>query len=377
MYRLLFIIPIFLLCTTLSAQENLPRHPTVDEVAAYLRFHLNEPPEGFISYFWIDDTPLLYTDLNGDGEEDLIARGWLFVAVMLWDGGNYSAPLQIIYTASPESGAWSQVTLDDWTLDGLLDITFDRRVPVQGADFTGNRFERTIISCELLCHVAWDGEIAEYIEVESETGMYLSQAEMTISENENGRVVLDVIVEDFAFNCTHVICTVRGEVIEQDGFQAHSRIGEKIRIRYLWDGLEFLRSDTLTLIDTHIMPPQSRLSAGNARIHYDEQCQLILDDVAIGEAFDCVIDFAQIYWRDNFLILEYAYFSDETLVVFDSSGVEQLRVSGAIRDSRLFGVRMDSENIYSAGERYNNDCPMAQCWFSLNQGISVIPSQIP
>lgn len=376
MYRLLLFL-CFIVCLSATAQSNLPRRPSIDEVATVLRANLGQPPEGFISYFWPDEeNALLYVDVNGDGEEDLIANGWLFVAIFLWQGDGYSEAFQLIQTANPDSGAWSTVSFLDYSLDNSPEIVFDLRLPIAGRSSGGNHFERSLIHCEIHCTIVWEAAIAEYFWVNSsEIGMYLYQTEMS-SYEENGQIWLEVIRQDFAFNCRLSVCRVSQEQASADLYEPRSRVGAVIKQRFLWDASRFVLLETISLIDSYPLPPNSQLSAsyGNhqAEIEIGETCQLILNDAPLGESFPCLLDFSRLEWRDLTgdsipeLLLEYAYFDSETLLVYNLEGEEIGRITGAIREPDLFGIRITENGILSAGNRYTDDCEF--CWYEVNQG---------
>ncbi|MEL6402941.1 MAG: hypothetical protein AAFR81_01145 [Chloroflexota bacterium] len=373
----------------LSAQTDaLPRNPTIDEVTAYLRLYLGEPPTGFTSYFWFEDTDsaLLHVDMDGDDDDDLIAQGWLFVAVMLWEDGAYSMPFQVVESASPNSGAWSQVHLQDWTLDGIPEIVFDTRYAIEGNGISGFRFERQLISCALLCAVAWEGTLAEYVEVNNsqDKGMYLYNAQLETIENSAGRVELVIDAQDFAFQCRLVMCQVQGETFAPDAYYPPSRLGAQVRVRYLWDGLSFLQSDYATLIESTVTRTNPQLIAMHeddlqADIVYtetDNTCQLRLSDALIGESFACIPDFVSLHWMRfedaDWLVLEYTYFNYEMLVLFDSDGNKIGHLQGVIRDDSFSGIRITNDTIIYTPTRYTASCPMDLCWFTLNDSqISV------
>jgi hypothetical protein len=376
MPRLLLILVIFLLCLNTTAQSNLPRRPSIDELASYLRANLQTPPQEFISYFWPDEENALhYRDVNGDGEEDLIAQGWLFVAVLLWERDGYSLPFQHIVTTSPESGAWSKVSFQDVTLDSRPEIVFDVRLPHRGQNSGGNRFERSLIHCDSDCRIIWQEEIANYFWVNSsEVGIYLYQSEIQALELE-GAKWLELSRRDFAFNCRLSACRVGQEQVSSDLYRSASRVGALVKIRYLWDGLRFNRFESLILVDTYPIAPQSQLAADyenqHARIDIQETCLLLINEIPLGSNFLCLLDFSRLEWRDVTgdsipeLLLEYAYFDTETLVIYSIEGQEMGRITGVIREANLFGVRILENGILATGNRYSETCDF--CWYELTQ----------
>ena len=374
-YRFLLLL-CFIFCLSATAQSNLPRRPNIDEVATVLRAHLGSPPEGFISYFWPDEeNALLYVDVNGDGEEDLIANGWLFVAIFLWRGDSYSEAFQLIETANTDSGAWSNVAFVDYTLDNSPEIVFDLRLPYTGNSSGGNRFERSIIHCESHCAIVWEAPIAEYFWVNSsEIGMYLYESEMQ-SYEENGQIWMELIRQDFAFNCRLSACRVSQEQASADLYEPRSRVGAVIKQRFLWDASRFVLLETITLVDSYPLVPSSQLSASysdkQAVIEIGERCQILVNDAPLGESFACLLDFSRIEWRDLTgdgipeLLLEYAYFDSETLLIYSIEGREIGRITGVIREADLFGIRITENGILSAGNRYSASCEF--CWYEFNQ----------
>jgi hypothetical protein len=382
MSRLSLILAIFLLCLSAAAQSGLPRRPSIDEVASYLRVNLVEPPEGFISYFWPDEANALrYVDVNGDGEEDLIAEGWLFVAVLLWQDESYGFAFQHIVTAKPDSGAWSKVSFADYNFDTRPEIVFDLRSPHPGQNSGGNRYERSLIHCENECRLIWQETIADYFWVNSrEVGIYLYQSDLQAYQRE-GEIWLELSRRDFAFNCRLSACRVSQENPAIDTFQPASRVGAIIKVRYRWDGIHFNRYEAITLVGSYPMPPQSQLEAGYAdkyaRIDIADGCQILLNEEMLGATFPCLLDFSRLQWRDVSgdavpeLLLQYAYFDSETLIIYRADGSELGRMVGAIRDADLFGIRVLEEAIFSAGDRYTSSCEGDYCWYELNQESSV------
>jgi hypothetical protein len=374
--RLCLILAAFFLCLSATAQSELPRRPSIDEVATVLRANLGQPPDGFISYFWPDEeNALIYADVNGDGAEDLIAQGWLFVAVFLWQGESYGIPFQHIETAKPDSGAWSKISLIDYTFDNSAEIVFDLRLPTEGRNAGGNRFERSIIHCGRECGIVWNAPSAEYFWINSsEVGIYLYQTKMQ-NYQEDGQIWLEVIRRDFAFNCRLANCRVSQEQAAPDLYEPRSRVGAVISQRYLWDNSRFVLMETLNLVDSYPIAPQSQLSASYAdkaaRVSIGESCQLFLNDAPLGEGFPCLLDFSRVEWRDLTgdsmpeLLLEYAYFDTETLLIYEIGGQEIGRIIGAIREPDLFGIRIVENGILAASSRYSDSC--AFCWYELNQ----------
>lgn len=377
----LWISPIF----AQSDAPALPRTPTLDDAAAYLRYHLGEPPIGFTSYFWFDDqTPaLIYADLDGDGDDDLVAQGWLFVAVMLWEDDSYSVPLQIIETQSIGSGAWSQVQLTDWTLDGITDVVFDTRLPLTQSGAYGYQFERRIISCALLCAVAWEGPTALYAEIDTaqDQGVYLYQTELHITHNPEERVMLSVLSTDFAFACRMQICQVTEETFAPDTYYPPARIGAQVETSFVWDGIEFLQTDRTTLVGASVMRARPQhIATSPAGIRADmtfdslsNQCVVSVEAIT-ADTFACVPDFVRLQWSQiedsAVLLVEYPAYNTETLVIYDIAGNELGRVSGFIRDPIWLGVRVEEDSVIVANERYTAECPQDLCWFTLSDRLT-------
>jgi hypothetical protein len=433
-YAKWLMIGIFLLSieVSLSAKAQIPaspcsqftiigtlnwREPTIEAIQNYLCFFAlggeGQPDAPDLS----ENTELIYRDIDGDKEPDLIVSDYLYVGVFRWltDRDEYFLDLQIHPPLAPRN-PYSKTFFEDWTNDGTSEVIFDVRSAYSGTDIAGDTWTRDVIHCEAAgCNLAWSGELADYFYIaSSQDGMSLRQSDLEFIVEPDNKVILLKTTREFAANCPY--CSLNNDPIQSYKDRTFLlRVGDTIQTHFRWNGKTFEQVEETVLQPRYIIEPQSNLDALNlsgrqaiisvekvgTRNSYEGQrdsCQLTINGDDIGESFLCLPDYTHVDWIDmtqdgenDLLVTVLASGLDSEKFTsfhpcvyqrllayqFSQNGYEQIAdVSGCMVSEDFFGVRiadMDADGqpeIVSAGElttHLPDDCFGGLCWYELNK----------
>ncbi len=401
--------------TPITPLEHLTtREPTLQQVEAFLTAY---PPGKFgdeaCRFYWLESTaPLMYVDLNGDDALDLLVEGQNHVAAMVWTGEEYSEPFQIHFCRGFRN-PWSQVSLEDWTNDGIPEIVFDYRDPSGGSGQSDEIWWRFLIHCGVTnCDIAWYGEAGEfyvYSYIDSFIdGIMLRKTQFFPHFNQDVPA-FETVTYEFAFHCTyncflnHDVPIPDGAVVQEEPY----RVGSVILTKYGWNGSTFEQVEERALTKPHVMQIPTQTTAEYAdmtvsvvetpvemggAVHYPE-CQLMVNDTEVGEPFLCLFPFVQ--WLDvtgdhapEVVVTAYAayYGAQETddrqcahqrmIIINTANGDPQqiANIIGCIWQPDLFGVRLENVDadaaleVIAGGERMMPDCCgiAGLYWYELN-----------
>lgn len=283
---------------------TLPRNPTAEQLYSYLLYHQvgrqtteQDNPRPFLR--WIFEAQFLYHDLNGDTQDDLVVFNDTNIAVMVWTGNEYGAPLVQNNVAGRIPGA--RVLFEDWTGDAVPELIYDYRDPYVGTNMGGSRWVRSVIHCGAeTCTLAWEG----YMEDNQFFGPYTRISYSEIRLGGDGTFVYQT----------------DGFYISAVGLQtseAETRITQfaTIQAEYEWTGTIFAR-----LTETITTPAQAFTETTNLEaIHNDQTaqifveiieanepqelynrvfCQLLINEQPIDDVFPCAEQYTSVTWRD-------------------------------------------------------------------------------
>lgn len=402
-----------------SAQEATPsstpilniREPTLAQLEAYLlAFSPISTNPNFSDFNWYDSDPIIYVDLNGDEELDLLVEGYRHLAVLVWLGERYSEPFQLYSSGSPRN-PWSQVTLEDWTNDRVPEVIFKTRDAYSGTGIGGHKWFRTVIQCDTThCFPIWEGEIADYFYMADLDGISLRQTMFSSAITVDNTLTIRAITTEFAFNCTQ--CYLANDLPIPEGSPIPTegnRVGAIIERLYAWNGRGYELIDETILEEASVIEIPTQMIAESALgvasvtlqmvdnprnlMRRYQQCQPMLDNQQIGEPFFCLFPFVQ--WRDitgdnqeELLISAFSGFNGaqddekacahQRLMVFeyrDEIWTEITNVIGCLFDSNLYGIRLedidddDALEIIAGGTRFSDfnvaECIGGFCWYEL------------
>ena len=269
----------------------------------------------------ISNAEWTYADVSGDGEDDLVIGGNMFVAVLLWEGDHYAVPYSIVkprFTRNPASTTY----LEDWTDDGVLEVIFDHRaVTPSGTDMWGNRWTRHVIHCGNPggCHLAWQAPYGGIAEYHLHMRMVLLQADIQRQVTAD-EVRLLYLVGAFHFSMgsddlerfdlpipIYDLINMPSSAREP---YAELAVNPRVLATYVWDGREFTPQSYDIVVEGYEVEDNSirtaTSGANEARVdgtrtgymfEHSYQCSLWINDQLITE-LSCELGFVTLEWRD-------------------------------------------------------------------------------
>lgn len=371
------------------------RQPSIAEIETYLtELFLMEEPSGHV-------IQLIYEDVNGDGEDDLVVSDYLFVGIFIWEETEYTG--SFIYQGYPwKYDPGSRVALEDWTNDGISEVVFDFREDTGGTGVRITDWSRYVIHCQIdgiSCKVVWAGQLGSLYEGYGPGGVSLLQTDVNQVNNDDNPPSLEVVTESFALYSQGAIPY---SFPIEDGILSYSG-GRKIEGSppfypieslkvytstldlFTWNGNEFEWQETQVLKPAEYIDSQATLESTNnqgqtASISVkpnndagleNDICQLSIDGNITGLPFGCKDNFTAVDWQDvtgddesELVITAYsgvyldAGFEGEYLVP-DKDCIHQrmlifqqennqwkqiANVTGCIVQSNLYGVRLEDMN---------------------------------
>ena len=409
--------------TITSVPPITNRQPSISELDSYLtELSLEEAPFEHI-------IEVIYEDVNGDGEIDLVVSDYLFVGIFIWQDDQYTG--SFIYQGYPwKYDPGSQITLEDWTNDGIPEVIFDFRDDTGGTGVRVTNWTRYVIHCqqnESTCKVIWAGQLGAFYEGYGPGGVALLQTDVDQINDVNESPSLEIVTESFAIYSQGTIpySSQIGDGIlsynggrKTEGFPPYyPRESLKVYTSTLdiftWNGSEFEWQETQVLKPAKYTESLAVLEAINgegktASISVkpnndagleNDICQLDIDGITTGLQFGCKDNFTVVEWRDvtndnteELVIM--AYSGVYTNVGFDGEGnfpdkdcihqrvivyqqvnslvKEIANVTGCVVQSDLYGVRF--EDIDDDGQL---EILAASGWFTSPRCSSVFSAKSP
>jgi hypothetical protein len=378
------------------------RIPEINQLDAYLKTTF---PDDF--YKLPDDIQLLYHDVNGDGEDDLLVDLFLQVIVMLWLEDHYGEPFRINYPRWKYDPS-SRTLLEDWTNDGIPEIIFDYRVDTGGTGFVSTWWLRHIIHCnENSCNLAWRGLTGGYVQDTNFGGTVVTRVDMRLIDNEDGLPTIRRLSNEFSIYC----CS--GVDYPSDDYNPRIlNVNQSTLDLFVWNGVEFELVDEQVVRLPYSIESQASLSAfgpmgvlanvsaesNRYQSPQNDVCQLFIKGEPIGSHFGCKRNFTTVEWRDitndgrdevvvTTLSGAFCYDVDGTelckdefvhqrLIVYEWDGQEArniANVAGCVVQEDLYGVRFEDfdhdgiDEILAASSLFLQiDCEWGHnCWYEI------------
>lgn len=425
--------------STLDPSQRIQsRYPSLEEIESYL---LDLPsayyqgtsknPEfvaNFVEDFkrrgFTEVNEIIYEDVNGDQQEDLIVTDKLMTAVFLWEGKFYLIPFVIVGSTGKYSPA-SRTDFEDWTGDNTPEIIFNYRGDSGGTGLIYYGWEQYVIHCfQTECAVIWSGFSASMYVDYNLGGLSLFQSPVE-HRQENEQVLLEQIQTGFSIYDSYYWAP---EQFIEVPFSSLIVLTTTQNI-YTWNGNTFGLSETNVISDPYVVEEEAILEAenelGTATIAYEnnfaadknnDYCQLLVDDNLVGGLFGCKRNLTDVEWLDITgddqpeVIVKALSGSrpeakagtwpdldhNEVVVLSEIDCVHQhllayqyadgiftkiADVEGCVVQGDLFGVRLtDLDNdgqveIIAANSWYTeHDCPgnvLYNCWFEFDYEIDV------
>ena len=162
------------------------KHPSVGELETYLT-SIASDKFPFYSPF-TENVELVYVDVSGDGQDDLIISDFLLASVFVWKDDHYREPF--LYQGYPfKYDPGSRVYLEDWTNDSVPEIVFDYRDDIGGTGARHTDWKKFVIHCSQKnsapCKVIWGGNVTAFSEDYNAGGLALYQTSIEHTINDN------------------------------------------------------------------------------------------------------------------------------------------------------------------------------------------------
>ncbi len=257
--------------------------------------------EGLIVYL-----AMVYEDINGDGESDLVIAGTEGTAIMIWERDHYLDPFLIpsSYQSSLEPPIIED-RFEDWTNDGVSEIIYDEKTTDHGTGYWISETKRLIIHCSILeCQTIWEGQIAEDVTDYNSGGMAKNRTDISHVLSQSGKPAIRANTHGFSVICCWILSgppptpslyvyTSTLSLYEWNG-QEFAFVDQKIiRNSYSIDAQQNLHATSHKGVDADIIYNEN-LAAGNN----NDVCQLLIDGLAVGERFGCRGNFTSMQWQD-------------------------------------------------------------------------------
>lgn len=343
----------------------------------------------------IERANILYKDVNGDSEDDLIITASDFVTVFIWEEGKYGYPFTILYYPR-KYGEASQVFFEDWTKDDVPEVIFDYRHDTGGTDIFGHIWYRHIIHCsDVDCHLVWDNEINYVINhFNRNNGLGFAKSHIRLIPDESGDLTLRKISEEFAvyvfdtvlqvYTSTLSIYSWTGETFEFTDEQIVSlphKVYKQEITPYTLEYKDFVSGDKVleTFIKQAVITATNKdgvtatiIAKGSDDFYYGmhiipiDFCELFLEGKQIGPPFACKHNFTTLEWKDitsdgqpEIIVIALAgtytvneegeYLSEEScfnqhLYAYQWNGTKTKNIAdivGCVIQSDLYGVRLE------------------------------------
>jgi FG-GAP-like repeat len=248
---------------------------------------------------------IVYADVNGDGQADLITYGSYGLIVLLWQGVHYSQPFSILGDVHNWMSPDNSVSYADWTGDGQPEIVFDSKtVTVHGTGILGTATARYLVHCYAdACQTIWQGRIGAEISDGTDGGMSHYQVDMRPATTQTGTLAIRTVDHGFYLYCCMGY--------DNDKPKSLHVMTSTLSI-YPWTGQTFglaqeqiisgaTRIDSrsmLTAADTQGVVAAVSAQNNHAGDNNNDQCQLAVAGQPEGGLFGCRGNFTTVEWKD-------------------------------------------------------------------------------
>lgn len=380
------------------------RKPTTDELKSYLQLAFP------VDFYGIDDSAnIIYADVSGDGQDDLIVDNFLEVIVLIWSGHTYLQPYRLHYSYWKYDPG-STIKLEDWTNDGTPEVIFDYRGDTGGTGIVTRWWKRHVIHCgEFGCRLVFETDMGSETDDYNLGGVSISNVSVRVNANLAREPIVRKSSERFSVFC----CWLMENESRDFPFTSLNVFTSTVS-QYIWNGSVFtLTSEQVASLPVAIDGSSvltATSSAGisafvvaesnNAADSLNDQCQLKVADQPTGPVFGCKRNFTSLSWRDitgdgredlMVVALSGAYdlalsskplsekgCAHQRLLLYDIAAPaprEIANVTGCVVRSDLFGVRLEDfdqdgqTEIVAAKTPYTEeicrDNLIGSCWYQL------------
>jgi hypothetical protein len=251
------------------------------------------------------DAKILYIDLNGDREEDLVLYDNALSYAFLWNAARYVGPFDLNEEYGFNSDTQTQLSFEDVTFDGIPEIVFDvLELYPWGTGLFSASWYRTYSHCnDLTCSVVLRIPLGSYTIDDNFGGTCVERDKLSLAPAEAS---LRHFSEGFSiFGC--------GFWPGADQDIPKLRISESLVTYYKWDGTAFVSSRTETARLASTVTDRSLLTSVSNRgvvaqvvpkpnnfggEKVNDYCQLYISGAAVGSHFGCKRNFSRVEWID-------------------------------------------------------------------------------
>lgn len=306
----------------MPAEEFLAiRYPQVEWMEAYLR---NLPFEQFGRLVAADryafdvfgyegfspEADLIYQDVNGDADADLIVADELLVGVFLWSGNSYAPPYLIAFPKLKYQPG-SHVELADWTNDGVPEILFDYRGDTGGTGIVYTSWTRYIIRCLAdSCEVALELPLTYLTDDYNGGGMTLMNSAVSLDASVPGQTLIEQVWEGFSIYNFDFSPGFYPYALADNPIESLKVLSTTLD-SYRWNGLQFQPLNSVVLSNAYVVDQDAQLEAAYngdaASVQYqhngrgdamNDVCQLYVNEMMVGLPFGCKRNFTQVSWQN-------------------------------------------------------------------------------
>lgn len=315
------------------------------------------------------DLRLVYEDLNGDNEADMMIWQHIptdvhgILLVMLWDKDHYLHPLAV-YSYGEYGGPGYHLTFADWTGDLTPEIVLDTSDVNSGAGLHIITWLRYLIHCQAQCEIVWSGELGKLSVVNGSRA--IQQTSLERQTTENGQSTFTITRS--GFSSPHLLAHYLQEQIA---------VFPEMLETWIWNGSRFALSNEQVIAEGYKTSFQPVLSATNnagdtalllAEPDKREQtqsslintCTFTLNGAVLTEQFYCASHLAWVSWQDitedgraDLILIATDIFSGQRLLAYDWDGIKAKLIAdltGEIISADLYGVRIENVDEDNAGE---------------------------
>ena len=346
---------------------------------------------------------LLYEDVNGDNEDDLVISDYLRVIILLWDENKYSQPFMLTRMPPWKYAPASRVKFTDFTADKVPEVIFDHYDPIGGVGLYHGDWNRYIIHCgNQECKTVWEGTLAGETSDFNAGGMDLFIGVLRLDTTAE-RPTLRYLTENFLIYSYGMYLPISNHLYFHRAEFEYLTVFTSTLSIYEWNNSTFeFQSEEIVSLPRQIQSAANLVAqneSGNVAaikitevdypISQNDRCELFVDDVLIGEMFGCKYNFTTVEWkditqdgRDEIIVTTLSGTSDpenlfeieancfhQHLIAFtwDGENAEEIiNTYGCVVQQDLFGVRFEDfdsdgqDEIIAARWHTEEDCAPIQ-----------------
>ncbi|MCA9921618.1 MAG: hypothetical protein KC421_04560 [Anaerolineales bacterium] len=291
------------------------RNPSLEQLQEYLLnipaayfnrgYGYPRPPEYEVEILhfqgFTEVATVIYEDINGDGQEDMIFHDEGLLSIWLWQDQDYSQPFLLI-KSNRDYLASSRFRVEDWTNDQIPEIVWLTRSGGRygtGVEATG--WSSNVVHCgQKTCGLVWSQEMIGLASNFNDGGIRLFRGGLVKSINDQGQVTLSFSEGELEFYADDVM------------YHEPLVIYPTTVTTFVWTGTEFEELSVETFGELQLINEEKSLEAISAdgvkaeisaySNHWadagNDVCQLIVNRQLLGQPFGCKENFTKVTWQD-------------------------------------------------------------------------------